>query len=110
MPDIPQGREYIVSHARCIVKQRLTTVVRKSLRFPLHVNATVDTKRLTRDIVPVNNQVADCASYLLRSTNATERYAPENCLLHLPWNCSIHFCFYETRTNCIDGYIGASQL
>lgn len=48
---------------------------------PLHVNATIDVKYLTGDILAVDNQVTDCASYLLRGTNATQGNALENGLL-----------------------------
>ena len=52
----------------------------------LHINAAIDVERLTGDILPVDNQVTNGASDLLRGPNAPQGDALENGLLHLLWN------------------------
>jgi hypothetical protein len=76
----------------------------------LHVNAAIDVERLTGDILPVDNQVTNGASYLLRGPNAPQGDALENRLFHLLWNDFIHLGLDEPGADRIDGDVGARQL
>src|SRR5690348_5945540 len=76
----------------------------------LQVKPTIDVERLAGNIIPIDDQVANSASYLLRSAVPAERYPGQDRLLRLLWDRLEHLCSYKTGADSINRYVRTGQF